>query len=209
MDNPAVVAAWAAAIAAVIGPIISVAIASGFARHESMRTEASVVFRRIMENVQNYRHAFLNQHRFRSQIEKSQETLNQLLDTIKVTAEAMDAQGESLHAQARALYDHGTADLREIEGRFAQAFNETRSLESLLNADKLSLGLLFDKHSEKCGQAINELIKMSELFNRAEIPKMDVCQDELNNRIQAITTEFKPLYESVRRSDPIRTDCGC
>lgn len=206
METPAIVAMWAAAFAAVIGPVIGVVMANTFARHESRRTGAAGVFRRVMENSQNYRHAFLNQHRFRSQMESKGVMLNKLLETIEKTAPATDSVGRSIHAQVQALYQQGVSDVQQIEGRFAQAFNETRSMESLLNADKLSLGLLFDMQSERCGRAINHLIAMSEVFNLESLPSMEECQTRLNDRLQAITAEIRPLHDSLRRSDPLCTD---
>ena len=201
MNDAAIVAAWAAVIAALLGPVVSVAIAHWMVRQENKRREAAELFRRIMENAQNYRHSFLDQHRFRTRNLTYADKLNKLLAIIRETASADDAEGKRIHAETNALYQHGASDQQAIQDEYTRAFQETRAIESLLNADKLSLGLLFDQQSKPCGLLINELIEMSEDFNRDTIPEFVNCQERLNILVYRIGQEFKPLYESLRQAD--------
>jgi hypothetical protein len=196
----AVVAAFAAAIAAVVGPIIAVVIANRFTRHESTRQEASRVFRQVMVDAQNYRHAFLDQHRFHTNIACYPDKLNQLREAVAKTVNATDSEGRTIHANAKASYDYSVGDLAQLQERFHRAFRETRSLEAALNADVLSLGLLFDKQSEACGRAVQSLIAMSEVFSREPLPAFSECQERLNSLITIIGEGLKGLQHLMQKS---------
>ncbi len=196
MDDAAGAAAagaWAAAIAAIFGPIIGVVMANTFAKHQSIRQEAAQLFRRIMEDSQKFRHAFMAVCRYQ---------FNQLSADVRLSRIKTHRPSKLFSSPPDPTLEAAKERLELADEQYAIALRELREIESILNADILSLGLLFDKQSEKCGRAIQELIAMSELFNREERPSDDDCQKRLNELIQRIMKEMKPLHDSLRRSDP-------
>jgi len=64
-----------AVIAAIVGPFIGVYFAT-LTRRAATRQEASALFRRITEDSQNYRHAFLDMHHFRTDLSSNTGKLN-------------------------------------------------------------------------------------------------------------------------------------
>ena len=55
MNEPATIAAWAAAIAAVIGPVISVAMAHLMVTQENLKRDASLLFQKLTEHMTSLR----------------------------------------------------------------------------------------------------------------------------------------------------------
>ena len=195
MDDAAIVAAWASVIATVIGPLVGIGIANSFARRESLRQESSKLFRQIMEDAQNYRHAFLDMYGSRFNFKSAMAAAEKWSGI--VTADA------SLAAGIESQLKESKADLQRVEDRLATAFRDVRAIESLLNADVLSLGLLFDEKCEPCGRAIRDLIAMSQLFNQQELRPLEDCDNRLAELIQCIAESLKPLHRSIRRTDPM------
>lgn len=198
MENAAIVAMWAAAIAAVVGPIVSVGMAHWMVKQENKRQEASALFRRIMEDSQNYKHAFEDRYqygesskRYRKQLERQTTGLSGIMRQHNERQGQYDSTLERLYME-----------LQPLEDRYVRAFQEMRAIERLLNANVYSLGLLFGNESKRCGSAIRDLISMGIVFNEPELPPFEDCQNELNKRIDTTCQAMKPLYESLRNSDP-------
>ena len=202
--DPAVAVGIAAVIAAIVGPIIGVVIASTFTRKEATRQESAALFRQIMEDSQNYRHAFLSQYRFHTDLLSYTDKLNKLLEVIRKSAAATDEESKNIHAEVQALYQAGRQEKENVGERYDRAFREARSLESSLNADVLSLGLLFEEKSKNCGRAIRDLIVMPKVFTYKELPSFEDCQIRLEELIQKISEGLKQIHKSLKASDPLQ-----
>jgi len=202
MDDPAIIATWAAVIAAIFGPLIGVGLASSLARQDARRTEATSVFRRIMEDAQNYRHAFSDLFWLESEAREKTDKKEALEYQLSLSRVFVKNLATSYTEEEQNKIDSLSADLQRVKSKHAKALNDTRALDTLLNTDRMSLGLLFDMKSEKCGRAIERLIGISDVLKQKELPPRGECQDQLNERVLAISKEMRPLYESLRKLDP-------
>lgn len=188
--NAAIYAAWAAAIAAAVGPVVSVALAYWMGRQENTRLEASKLFRAIMEHSQAYGDAFSDFYHFRQHLEAKKREITHYRNSRSLPVAAGDGNDQRIPQLSN--------ELMVLDERYHRSFSGIRSVAALLNADVLSLGLLFDKKSESCGRAIRELIALGGLVDSENVPPFQDCQSSVNELIARISNAMEPLHNSLR-----------
>ena len=191
--DPAVVAAWAAVAAAIFGPIIGVFMAHSFARYEATRNEATSLFRTILENCQSYRIAFDDAYAYCHQWKADVKQAHQVIEEFKTKY------AHSAHPVTLDLSNQ----INTSETRWLNAFRDLRNQLALINADLLSLRLLFDKKAQKCEQALEELGRTYYLFHSEQMPSHDECEKQLSRLIDTVINEMKPLHDALVRRDPL------
>lgn len=190
-QTPAIIAAWAAASAAFVGPLFGVAMAHLMARQQDKRTAAAKLFHAIVEHAQNYRHTLLDMNR-------ADEQRHEQLERGKVVADHEE--------QISPLVQLMQSSLERIDSRYYSAFQEARMIQSQLNADAISLGLLLGSPSRDCVNAIKTLARSIHDFETEEVPDFDAVQAKLVELIENVIEEIKPLHDSLRRADPLSVD---
>ena len=187
MDNPAIVAAWAAAIAAVVGPILGVVMANSFSRHESTRIAASSLFRSVVEHSHRYRHCF-DEVVYRKVTTDINHNRVERLKHIPTSQDRVDFTTDLYNASVEA---------------HSQAVKELGMVEAFLQADILDLELLFEKKSAKCVGLIRELVAIYDDIGKRELIEL---QQQTNDTVQRICNELQPLHRHVRKEDPLSFD---
>ncbi|EAQ81743.1 hypothetical protein DSM3645_29217 [Blastopirellula marina DSM 3645] len=129
LDNPAIVAAWAAAIAAILGPIVSVAMAHAMIRRDERRKTAIELFQRLTIDVVQFgnsvRRLLAKRELMKSKYER--EDHNELIEN----------------------------DLDE----FTKFFGPLDLCGATLRADILTIDLFFGERGKNCIDAIKTLLE--------------------------------------------------
>ncbi|MEX1039661.1 MAG: hypothetical protein WDZ51_03455 [Pirellulaceae bacterium] len=197
MDDLDLVVSVATIIAVFLGPLFGVYVAGIYSRQENKRQEAARLFRLTNEHAQGFLYAFrtvhgivVEQNEVNAQQNRQIEIHKELSQSgsrafvspssLKQTKDKLDAIAEKLKTQRR----------------------EVEAVVIVLNADVVSLGILFGDSGVKCGEAIRHLIVMYSVLDNNEVPTAEACVEELKKRVDVIGKEMKALHDSLRKSDP-------
>jgi hypothetical protein len=113
-----------------------------FSQRESKRQEAAKLFRRIMEDAQSFRHAFVGVHQYRQEIAEQTAQRNEIQRQIHSLSmlRSIDG-GVGSDPSLENHHNHANQELHRLKDHYAGAFGELRRYETILNADVLSLGI--------------------------------------------------------------------
>jgi hypothetical protein len=192
MENAAIVAAWAAAVAAVVGPIVSVAMAHSMMKHENKRTEAAKLFRSIIANAHSFRSAF------------SAYLYQRERDNAAYSRQHSMQYNPNFHKPGD--YDRAADHSREVQVQLRNAGSHLESWEAVLLADILSLRLLFGEESRHCESAIRDLVDVRSKMANQELENREVALLYVIQTVAKIAKSIEPMYDSLRRSDPLGTN---
>lgn len=166
-------ALWGAAIAAIIGPLFGVYVANIFSKQESKRRAAAELFSRLTEHAYNYFH-IASQYNVavalnpRAQLLVQQAAAGNDATFKKIAADAMQTQQQIL----------------------AESFQRIAVAKALLNADTLSLELLFGERTAKCKSIIDGLLARGLSLNDKFDEKV---LEAMGRDVIEIVTELKVL----------------
>ena len=192
MDNTAIVAAWAAAIATVVGPIVAVGMAHWMAKQESNRRDTSLLFRQVTEDIHRFRFAFLAKLYAQSKA----------FDAVPDSVPAIGQGGKWLGSEAsKSEYERKQDRLRQAIAYSNEMSQQLDSTIAILHADQMSLRLTFDKSSNKCVTTITELCDLVELLKRQPLPSYQECAEQLNSHLKSISGELTRLFDSLGEFD--------
>lgn len=182
MENPAIIAAWAAAIAAFFGPILSIVLAHYMASRENKRIEAAKLFRSIIAHSHSYRRG-----------------LTKMLAAQNTELAAFQSRtnanlNPNFHSQERR--DEADENYRKAVGMRNRAVFEWQDLEADLQADILAIELLFCSQGKQLVETILQLLDVHN--NNSTDEDIELRATEL---MQEITVEIKPLHNSLHRDD--------
>ncbi len=92
-------------------------------------------------------------------------------------------------------------DLANKSPGFRGSAHDLQRMVTILNADCLLLGLIFDKKADPMGSKVQQLAESAKLlFSDSPPPHFDECQKGLATGIQAICDEMKPLWDCLQGS---------
>lgn len=194
MENATIVAMWAAALGALFGPIISVAMAHMMMKHENKRRDSATLFRQVAEDVNSYRVAFLQRH-------YAQSVSN---DAIPGNP-AIGPGGKWLGSlESKADYERRETYFHKMIQYSRDSGERMRAVQAMLRADQISLRLFFDRASEKCVKAIGELYALESMFTQHPRPTYEDCEKRLSEKIEVINNEISALFETTKQPEELR-----
>lgn len=215
MNDAAIVAAWAAAIAAVVGPIVSVRMAHQMVKHHDKRTAAAELFYHLVEHASNFRNEMLDAYHLNQKVREKLEVIMDTSIDSALSEEAVLDQGK--HPDLDQTFDDlkrlGYSSLDRNLSQCESAFRQARILRSQLDADGMALELLLGQQSRKCADSIKHygdyIHELDEIQERSKmIFEEIVCENFegiLNERYEQIVTELASLHRSMEAMD----EAGC
>lgn len=198
MDNPAIVAAWAAAIAALVGPIVSVAMAHYMAKQEDYRRTAGFLFRDVVKHLHEFFTAFDLAHSCRHRrdealkLESRKEAL--------LGAAGIDPDGRPALIEQANLIEN---EIRRTDEEYARAFRDLNLVVAVLSADLMSLDLVFPVASKRCQEKIRDLLNMTDRLVQDDLPERKQCKSEIDNQIDSINSEIAKLYRDFNATQQL------